>query len=158
KYFDPWAGRVPSGAVGAFLGLLGKGKKGAIAKLAQRWLGDDVSVDGMLQELFGDTGYPAGVRVFYSGRAARGARVEVLNLLGEWVEMDAAGDAETIFGADPESLYHWWGDFWNPQLEDVEPGSAREADRRPSLQFWSLNVRDVEPHGRTSHELTALLG
>src|SRR5207247_8466791 len=105
------------------------------ANLAQQWLGDDVSVDGMLQELFGAAGYPAGVRVFYSGRVARGGRVEVLNLLGEWVEMDAAGDAETIFAADPESLHHWRGRFWDPQLGDIEPGSAREAERRPSLQF-----------------------
>ncbi len=158
KYFQPWTGQLPSGAVGALLSLLGTGKKGAIANLAQRWLGDDVSVDGMLQELFGETGYPAGVRVFYSGRAARGGSVEALNLVGERVEMDAAGDADTIFAADPESLYHWRGDFWNPRLGDVEPGSAREADRRPSLQFWSLNLRDVEPRRRTSHELTTLLG
>ena len=158
QYFKPWAGKVPSGAVATFLSLLGKGKNGAIVKLVQQWLGEDVSVEGMFQELFGAAERASGVRVFYSGRVARGNRAEVLNLLGEWVEMDAAGDSETIFAADPQSLDHWRGDFWNPQLGDIEPDSAREAHCRSFLQFWSLNLRDVEPDRRTGHELISLLG
>ena len=45
-YFKPWTDRLPHGAVGAFLGLLGDGKDGTLVHLAERWLGDDISVEG----------------------------------------------------------------------------------------------------------------
>lgn len=157
-FFAPWVQRVPHAAIGAFLSLLGKGKNGAISNLAQHWLGDDVSVDGMLEGLLGTAEYPSSVRVFCSGRVARGPRIEVLNLLGEWVEVDAVEDAETIFAADPELLDHWRGDFWNPQLGDLELGSARRADSITPLKFWNLQLRNIDPGNRTAHDLIALLG
>ena len=157
KYFEPWAGKVPAGAVGGFLSLLGEGRNGAILTLAQSWLGDDVSVEGMHRELFGDTDALRGIRVFFSGRVARGQRAEVLNLLGARVEMEADSDDATIFAADPERLDHWCGDFWSPHLGDVEVGSSRNAQGSLFLPFWSLNLRDVEPQKRTAHELLQLL-
>lgn len=156
-YFEPWAGKVPAGAVGGFLSLLGEGRNGAILTLARSWLGDDVSVEGMHRELFGDADALRGIRVFFSGRVARGQRSEVLNLLGERVEMEADSDDATIFAADPERLNHWCGDFWSPHLGDVEVGSSRHAQGSPFLPFWSLNLRDVEPPKRTARELLQML-
>jgi hypothetical protein len=157
KYFEPWAGKVPAGAVGGFLSLLGEGRNGAILTLAQSWLGDDVSVEGMHRELFDDAEALRGIRVFFSGRVARGQRSEVLNLLGARVEMEADSDDATIFASDPERLNHWCGDFWSPRLADVEVGSSRNAQGSLFLPFWSLNLRDVEPQKRTGHELLQLL-
>ena len=51
SYFDPWRDRLPSSAVGAFLSLLGSGWRGEIAKLAEEWLGEDVSIEGMRNTL-----------------------------------------------------------------------------------------------------------
>ena len=157
RYFEPWAGRVPGGAVGAFLSLLGKGKNGAILQLAQEWLGDDVGVEAMHRKLFGESAITSGVRVFFSGLVAGGQHVDALNLLGERVKMEAGKDQQTIFAADPDRLDHWRGDFWNPGLGDIEPGSARNAQHAAFLSFLSLNLRDVEPQCRTSDELRTLL-
>jgi hypothetical protein len=158
KYFEPWTGRVPGGAVGGFLSLLGNGTNGAISRLAQQWLGDDVSVDGMHRELFDEANFPTGVRLFFSGNVASGQHAEVLNLLGARVTMEIGTDCDTIFSADPERLDHWRGDFWSPQSGDVEPGSSRNAGSAAMLPFWSLNLRDAEPQSRTAHELVAMLG
>ena len=158
KYFEPWAGRVPGGAVGGFLSLLGNGKNGTISSLAQKWLGDDVSVEGMYRELFDGANLPSGVRLFFSGNVANGQRAEVLNLLGARVTMEIGADTDTIFSADPERLDHWRGDFWSPQLGDVQLGSARNAVSASMLPFWSLNLRNAEPQTRTSHELIGMLG
>ena len=45
KYFEPWRDRVPHGAVGAFLSLLGDGPHDTIKKLARLWLGEDVAIE-----------------------------------------------------------------------------------------------------------------
>ncbi len=157
RYFERWAGRVPSGAIGAFLSLLGKGRNDSIVQLAQEWLGEDVSVDVIQRRLVGDGPSPAAVRVFFSGDVSSGHSVEAFNLLGVMVKMEAATEQQTIFAADPDRLDHWRGDFWNPSLGDVEPGSSASAGGRVFLPFWSLNLRDVEPERRTSDELRTLL-
>ncbi len=136
KYFEPWAGRLPHGAVGAFLGLLGDGKDGAVVQLAEEWLGDDVNVGGMRRSL-APTNEPhryAMVRVFVSGQIAQGKRVEAVNLLGEWVEMEAGSDGDTIFATDPVRRNSVLGDF------------------------WEISLRAVGPQQRTAHELIRLLG
>jgi hypothetical protein len=157
RYFEPWAGRVPGGAVGGFLSLLGNGRNGDISRLAQKWLGDDVSVEGMYRELFNEVNFPNGIRVFFSGKVARGQRAEVLNLLGARVTMEMGAEIDTIFAADPERIDNWRGDLWSPLLGDVELGSARNAATGSMLRFWSLNLRDAEPQTRTSHELVGML-
>ena len=76
KYFQPWHGRLPHGAVGAFLSLLGRGWHGVIEKLAQEWLGDGVSIDGVRSGLVGSDGQSpcTKVSVWISSRVARGDR------------------------------------------------------------------------------------
>jgi hypothetical protein len=135
-YFKPWADRLPHGAVGAFLGLLGNGKDDALIHLAENWLGPDVSVEGMRLDLVsGDGRDPcATVRVFVSGRVAQGQRVEAVNLLGALVEMDAGSDGDTVFAIDP----------------------VRRSSHLGS--FWEIRFREVDPRRRTAHELVALMG
>ncbi len=136
KYFDPWADRIPEAAVGAFIGLLGNGLHEAILDLAQDWIGEDVSVERMRQELHGEINRDpcAGVRVYVQNRIAQGQKVEALNLLGERVEMDAGSDSNTIFAVDP---------------------IRRSSDLGG---FWEITLRDVNPSSKTAHELIALLG
>lgn len=135
-YFRPWADRLPHGAVGAFLGILGNGKGDALVRLAGGWLGDDVSVEGMRRDLASSAGRDpcATVKVFVSGRIAQGQRVEAVNLLGERVEMEAGSDDDTVFATDPV--------------------------RRSSLlgDFWEIGLREVDPKRHTAHDLVALLG
>ena len=46
NYFEPWRNRVPHGAVGAFLSLLGPGLRNTISDLTEEWLGQDVNRPG----------------------------------------------------------------------------------------------------------------
>jgi hypothetical protein len=136
KYFQPWTDRLPHGAVGAFIGILGNGKDDVLVRLAEGWLGDDVNVEGMRRDLVAAIGRDpcAAVRVFVSGHVAQGKRVEAVNLLGERVEMDAGSDDESVFATDPVRRNSLLGDF------------------------WEISFRDVEPKRRTANELIGLLG
>ena len=104
--------------------------------LTEKWLGPDVSVDGMRLDLvLGDGRDPcAMVRVFVSGRVAQGQRVEAVNLLGALVEMDAGSDGDTVFAIDP----------------------VRRSSHLGS--FWEIRFREVDTRRRTAHELVALMG
>ena len=142
KYFEPWRGRLPPGAVGAFLSLLGRGLDDVIAKLAQQWLPADVSVEGMCSELVGSNGLGpcVDVSVWISPRVARGDRVSAVNVLGSWVEMEADADNDTLFAIDPVRY-------------------PRSQTALASLgPFWEITLRDVEPQSRTPSELICLLG
>jgi hypothetical protein len=130
-----WVNRVPPGAVGAFLSILGNGKDHAIVHLAEQWLGDDVNVEGMRQHLTaaGDRDPCARIKIFVSGRIAHGQRVEAVNILGQRVEMDVGSDDDSIFANDPVRRSSTGGDF------------------------WEIGLRDVAPERRTAHDLVALL-
>ena len=142
KYFEPWRGRLPHGAVGAFLSLLGSGLQGVIGKLAEQWLGEDVSIEGMRGKLVGTSGQDpcAGVSVVVSPRVAHGDRVSAVNVLGSWVEMEAEPDDDTLFAIDPIR--------YPPSRSSLAPLGA----------FWQIALRDVEPQSRSSSELIRLLG
>ena len=142
KYFEPWRGRLPHGAVGAFLSLLGSGLHGVIAKLAEQWLGEDVSIEGMRSKLVGPSGQDpcADVSVWVSPRVAHGDRVSAVNVLGSWVEMEAEPDDDTLFAIDPVR--------YPPSRYALAPLGA----------FWEIALRDVEPQNCTSSELVRLLG
>ena len=142
KYFEPWRDRLPHGAVGAFLSLLGTGLRGAIANLAEQWLGEDVSIEGMRSRLVGPNGQDpcARVSVWVSSRIARGDRVSAVNVLGSRVEMEAEPDGDTLFAIDPIR--------YPPSRYALAPLGA----------FWEIALRDVEPQNRTRSELTRLLG
>jgi hypothetical protein len=135
RYFDQWINRLPNSAVGAFLALLGNGKDDVILDLAQRWIGQDVSVERMRHELDHGTGrYTCeSVRVLVYG-CTSGRKVEALNLLRELVEMDAELENDTIFATDPVRRSSSLGDF------------------------RTFTLRDVDPNQRTSQDLIALLG
>ena len=143
-YFEPWRYQVRHGAVGAFLSLLGSGSRGEIAKLAEEWLGEDLSIEGMRSDskLVGANGKDpcAGVVVWVTPRVSRGDRVHALNVIGEWAEMEAERDANTLFATNPE---RYPGSSW---------GIA------PRVPFWEIGLRDVDPQHRTSSELLQLLG
>ena len=143
RYFEPWRGRLPHGAVGAFLSLLGSGLNGVIAKLAEQWLGEDVSIEGMRSELVGPDGQDpcASVSVFVSPRVARGGRVSATNVLGLRVEMEAEPDDDTLFAVDP-----------------IQHPPSQWSALAPLGAFWEIELRDVEPQNRTNSELIRLLG
>ena len=142
KYFEPWRNRLPNGAIGAFLSLLGSGLRGTTARLAEQWLGEDVSIEGMRSQLLGSSGQDpcASVSVWISPRIARGDCVSAVNVLGSWVEMEAEPDGDTLFAIDP--VRH----------------PASQYALAPLGAFWEIALRDVEPQNRTSSELTRLLG
>ena len=143
KYFEPWRDRLPHGAVGAFLSLLGTGLRDAIEMLAEQWLGEDVSIEGMRSRLVGpnEQNPCANVSVWVSPRIARGDRVSAVNILGSRVEMEAEADNETLFAIDP-----------------LQRRPSRYSALAPLGAFWEIALRDVEPKNRTSSELTRLLG
>ena len=142
KYFEPWRGRLPPNAVGAFLSLLGRGLRDVIAKLAQQWLSDDVSVEGMCSELVGSNGLSpcVDVSVWISPHVARGDRVRAVNVLGSWVEMEADVDNDTLFAIDPTQ----------------HPCSQTALE--PLGPFWEITLRDVEPQNQNRSDLIRLLG
>ena len=142
EYFEPWRGRLPHGAVGAFLSLLGSGLHGVIAKLAEQWFGEDVSIEGMRSKLVGPSGQDpcADVGVWVSPRVAHGDRVSAINVLGSWVEMEAEPDNDTLFAIDPIR--------YPPSRYSLAPLGA----------FWEITLRDVEPQSRSNSELIRLLG
>ena len=141
-YFEPWRGRLPREAVGAFLSLLGSGSRGEIAKLAEEWLGEDVSIEGMRSELVGPNGEDpcANVCVWVSPFVQRGDRVRAANVIGEWVEMEAEPNADTLFATDPVRY---------------RGSTLGIAPREP---FTQVDLRDVDPQSRNSRQLTRLLG
>ncbi len=141
-YFKPWRDRLPHGAVGALLSLLGSGSRGEIAKLIEEWLGEDVSIEGMRDKLVGPNGEDpcASVIVWVFPRVAQGNRALAVNVVGEWVEMEAEPDNSTLFAIDPERY----------------PGSRLGI--APDEPFWEIRLRDVNPQSRTSSELLRLLG
>ena len=142
KYFEPWRDRLPHGAVGAFLSLLGSGLRGIIAKLAEQWLGEDISIKGMRSELVGPSGQDpcTDVSVWVSPHVAYGDRVSTVNVLGSWVEMEAEPDDDTLFAIDPIR--------YPPSQYLLAPLGA----------FWEIALRDVQPQTRSSSELIRLLG
>ena len=144
NYFEPWRDRVPHGAVGAFLSLLGKGFRCSIANLSEQWLGENVSLEGLLAQLAAPNGLDpfAEISVWVNSDIARGTRVTAMNVLGFWVEMEADADNDTLFAIDPVPY---------PPL----PPSSSLAPLGP---FWEITLRDVEPQSRTPSDLTGLLG
>ena len=142
QYFEPWRNRLPHGAVGAFLSLLGSGSRGEIAKLAEEWLGEDLSIDGMRSDLVDPDGEDpcTDICVWVWSYVQSGPRVLAVNVIGERVAMEAEPDPDTLFATDPVRY----------------PGSALGiAPREP---FTQVELRDVDVQSRTSSELIQVLG
>ena len=135
EYFSSWRDRIPHGAVGAFLSLLGNGLRNSIGDLAQQWLGEDVAVES-IEGFDRDT-----VSVFVSPQVARGDHVSAINLLGSRVEMEVDADHDTLFAIDP-----------------VLHPPSRSSALAPLGAFWEIVLRDVGPRNRTPSELLLLLG
>ena len=144
KYFEPWRDQVPHGAVGAFLSLLGNGLRGSIANLAERWLGEDVSLEGLRSKLAAPNGSVpfAGVNVWVKPDFARGDQVTAMNVVGPWVRMEADVDNETLFAFDP----------------DKHPPPKLLPFAEFGGEFWEITLRDIAPQGRTNSDLVSLLG
>ena len=142
NYFEPWHDQVPHGAVGAFLSLLGNGFRGGISKLAQQWLGEGVSLEGLRAGLpVADGSVPcAEVSVWVKPDVARGNRVNAMNVVRSWAEMEADAENDTLFAIDPRKC---------------PPSSTVLSELGP---FWEIQLRDVESRSRTPSELTCLLG
>ena len=142
RYLEPWRGRVPDGAVGALVSLLGRGLHGSLARLAEQWCGDDISVEKVREEMVGDDeDVFAGLSVWVSPHVASGDRVYATNLLGADAEMAADEVNETLFAVDPARM-EW----------------ARYSALAPLGPFWELRLRAVALEGRTTEELLDLLG
>ena len=134
-YFEPWRGRVPHGAVGAFLSLLGDGLCGTTKELAQQWLGEDIAIEPI------EGLDRCAVSVWVSPQVAHGDRVSAVNVLGSRVEMEAEADGDTLLATDPVRHSRSW-------FSALAPLGA----------FWDIALRDVEPQSRSSSELIRLLG
>ncbi|MCY3840761.1 MAG: hypothetical protein OXH09_19285, partial [Gammaproteobacteria bacterium] len=133
-YFEPWRGRVPHGAVGAFLSLLGNGLRNAIGNLAEQWLGEDVAIEPI-------EGFDrSAVSVWVSSQVAHGDRVNAVNILGSWVEMEAEADSHTLFAIDP-----------------VRRPPSQYSALSPLGAFWEVSLRVVEPQRHSRDELMRLL-
>ena len=144
KYFEPWRDQVQPSAVGAFLSLLGNGLRGSIVDLAERWLGEDVSLEGLCSELAVPNGSVpfAGVNVWVKPDFARGDQVTAMNVVGSWVRMEADADNETLFAVDP--------------VKHPPPKLLPFAEFGD--EFWEITLRDIAPQGRTNSDLVSLLG
>lgn len=135
EYFEPWRGRVPHGAVGAFLSLLGDGLHGATKELAQQWLGEDVVIEPI-------EGFDRhAVSVWVAPQVAHGDRVSAVNVLGSRVEMEAEADGDTLLAVDP-----------------VRRPPSQYSALAPLGAFWEITLRDVKPQCRSSSEFIRLLG
>ena len=142
QYLEPWRDRVPHGAVGALVSLLGNGLGGSLARLAEQWCGDDISVDQLRAEMVGDgEDVLTGLSVWVSPQVARGDRVVAVNLLGADVEMAADEENETLFAVDP-----------------MRTEASRYSALAPLGAFWEVRLRAVALEGRTTQELLDLLG
>ena len=165
NYFEPWRNRVPHSAVGAFLSLLGPGLRNTISELTEEWLGQDVSVEGLLDALrvnvqqheqgrgprlsIEDSSgglvdqsedHPSQtLSVWISPHVSRGDHVLAANVIGDWVEMEAEPDTDTLFATDPVRYPQSAG-----ALASLGP-------------FWEINLRHVDAQSRTNSELTQLL-
>ena len=105
RYLEPWRDRVPHGAVGALVSLLGDGLHGSLARLAEQWCGDDISVESVRAEMVGDgEDVLDGLSVWISPRVASRDRVVAVNLLGADTEMAADEENETLFAVDPARM------------------------------------------------------
>ena len=141
-YFEQWRDRVPHGAVGAFISLLGDGLRGSLLRLAEEWCGDDISVEGVRADLVGDSAAALnGLSVWISPRVSDGERVVAENLLGAGTEMAADEENDTLLAVDP-----------------VRVAASRYSALAPLGPFWELRLREVQPKERTTQELLALLG
>ena len=149
-YFEPWRDRLPHGAVGAFLSLLGRGLHDVIAKLAEEWLGKDVSIEGVRSKLVGRNSEDpcATLNVWVIPDVQRGDRVLAVNLIGERKEMEAEPDANTLFATDPVRRRRSVPVRYRRRLGWLGPPGAG----------WDIQLRDVDPQSRTSSELIQLLG
>jgi hypothetical protein len=151
QYFDSWRGRVPSGAVGAFLSLLGNGHQEGILRLAGEWLGEDVSVEGVRGSLTTTGGYDpcATVKVFVEIIVAGAARLAALNILGDHVEMEAGTDHSTIFATDPARERSVLGDYWVVVLRDVEPQHRTAHELldllAQTVEWWAVRILALDP-------------
>ena len=140
KYFESWRGRVPRGAVGAFLGLLGPRSCHGLAQ----WLGEDGAIEPpegvnrdndaewLVEDKYGACVDELRINV------VRGDRVSVVNVLGWRVEMTADTDGDTLFASDPNRY-------------------PFRSDGR-LYAIWAITLRDVGPKNRSRSELMRLLG
>ena len=138
NYFDPWRNRVPHGAVGAFLSLLGPGLHNTISDLTEEWLGQDLSIDRVHDALKVNS---ETLSVWISPHVSRGDTVQTANVIGYWVGMEAEPDTDTLFATDPV----WY---------DRQSAGALA----PLGPFWQISLRDINPRYRTRSELMQLLG
>ena len=142
RYLAPWRGRVPHGAVGALVSLLGDGLRGSLARLAEQWCGDDISVESVRAEMVGEReDVLDGLSVWVSPHVASGDRLVAVNLLGADTEMVADEENETLFAVDPTRM-EW----------------ARYSALAPLGPFWELRLRAIRTEERTTQELLDLLG
>jgi hypothetical protein len=139
SYFEDWRDLLPNGAVGSFLSLLGNGKNGAISKLTEQWLGEDINIENIRPQLPQDNNKdddiddddPWNLLIYVSNIIPPDDKVMGLNLLGERIEMDVDKSNKMIF--------------------DYEQNNE---NRKP---YWSISLRKIDPQKYTSKELIAFL-
>ena len=143
SYFEPWRDRIPPNAVGAFLSLLGSGWRGEIAKLAEEWLGENTSIEGIRHQLVvqNEKDPCTNICAWVVPHVARGDHVRAVNVIGEWADMEAEPNASTLFATDPVQYHH-----------------GSKLGIAPNEPFCQIQLRDVDPQNRTGSELLHLLG
>jgi len=150
NYFNPWKNRIPHGAVGSFIALLGDGLNDKILSIAQRWLGPDIDIEGLRSNL-GNHDFLEkceNVRVSFHYKIFKGGHLQAENLLSEYVDMDVSSDNESIFATDPKKFGSAYGDYWEIRLRDVDPESKTPEELvkflKNAVQWWTERVLQVE--------------
>jgi FtsZ-binding cell division protein ZapB len=149
SYFENWRDKLPNGAIGSLLSLLGNGKDDVILELSEQWIGEDNSVENIRYQLHQqpDDDPCESVRVFIS-EICSGKRVKALNLLGEQIDMAVDDIPDKIFATDPVRKKSSLGAFWSIKLRDLKP-KEREYDELLNIlgntvEWWGKNVLKIE--------------
>ncbi len=152
-YFRAWTDKLNHGAVGAFLSLLGNGNENAIINLAEGWLGSDVSIDGMRENLIQKENIEEifdKIKIFLPQKIMREEKVEAINLLGNYVEMSAESNYNMIFSTDPVLKRYTNGYFWEFNFREINFQKYKEHELTAllgnSAEWWAVRVLHIDQH------------
>ena len=153
SYFEKWHGKVRKGAIGALLLLFGNGLNDHILNYVHKeWFSEDFDVLNIRKSLEGDSYNPEKYEELFvnaRGDILNSPKVFVTNLLGYEYEMAVDVEVKTIFAHDP--VFHTGPecrDHWKIQLRDVDPQSKTSHELldilRQSVEWWAGNVLQID--------------
>lgn len=147
RYFSAWAGSVPGPSIGAFLSLLGDAWEQRLVRLAEQWLGEDVSVAGLRASLnpAGGAGIDwSALRVRVDAIASGATNGKIPNVLGELRSMELERADDTLFAFEPELVGTSVGSCWYFSLCEVDTRRLTAPQLLTMLggtvEWWAVHV------------------